>query len=77
VTNGTVVIRYGGRANRLLAGRQVTLRPTIGPQQDVMWSCGYSEDPGIDPRKGGAAPHATDLARKYLPSPCRGMQAAQ
>lgn len=71
--NGTILIRYGGRANPLLAGKQLTLRPTSGPQQEVTWSCGYSADSGTEPGKGGAEPHATTVAHKYLPSTCRGM----
>jgi type IV pilus assembly protein PilA len=72
VSKGTVVIGYGGEANALIARHQLTLRPTITEQGDVIWSCGYAQDRGIDPRKGGAAPHATNVARKYLPSSCRG-----
>ncbi|HEV7608076.1 MAG TPA: pilin [Steroidobacteraceae bacterium] len=72
VSRGTIFIRYGGQANGMLARHQVTLRPTITEQGDVIWSCGYAQDRGIDPRKGGAAPHATNVARKYLPSACRG-----
>jgi type IV pilus assembly protein PilA len=69
--DGTIAIRYGGQASSLLAGKQLTLRPTISPKLDVMWSCGYAEDPGTDPDKGGAAPHATTIAAKHLPSACR------
>ena len=71
--DGTIFIRYGGRANPLLTGQQVTLRPSLSPTGDVYWSCGYSETlVGADPAKGGAAAHATTVANKYLPSSCRG-----
>jgi type IV pilus assembly protein PilA len=72
VRNGTVVIRYGAQANGLIAGHHLTLRPTINPQRDVVWSCGYSEGMGADPATGPAAPNKTSIARKYLPAACRG-----
>lgn len=69
--NGTIFVRYGGLAHAALAGKQLTLRPTLSPQLDVMWSCGYSEELGTDPGKGAAAAHATSVAPKYLPRACR------
>jgi type IV pilus assembly protein PilA len=69
---GTVVIRYSQRAGTPVGGRQLTLRPTVGAQGDVMWSCGYTPDPGGDPPTGPASPHATNIEPKYLPSSCRG-----
>lgn len=71
--NGTIFIRYGGHANPLLKGRQVTLRPSVSPQGDIFWSCGYSENfAGVEPPEGGAEPHATTVESKYLPGSCRG-----
>ena len=72
IQQGTIVIRYGGQANAWISGKQLTLRPTVSID-GVMWSCGYSPDLGADPKKGAAAPHATNVERKYLPSACRGM----
>jgi type IV pilus assembly protein PilA len=70
--DGTIFIRYGGRANHLLQGQQITLRPVVSREGDVLWSCGYNEHvQGADPDPGGAAPHATTLAGKFLPSACR------
>lgn len=71
VDHGTVVITYGGKANAMIAGGKLTLRPTVNDQGDVMWSCGYGADRGADPRTGAAAPHATTVRMKYLPSMCR------
>lgn len=71
--NGTIVIRYGVRANALISRHRLTLRPTLDKQGDIVWSCGYSEDVGVDPGTGPASPHATDIARQYLPSSCRGV----
>lgn len=72
VNRGTVVIRYGTAAGTQLARHQLTLRPTVSAQGDVIWSCGHTADQGSDPDTGAASPHATDIAAKYLPSTCRG-----
>ena len=72
VNQGTVVIRYSATAGQPLARAQLTLRPTVSPEGDVVWSCGYTRGVGSDPASGGASPHATTLAPKYLPSSCRG-----
>ena len=72
VRNGTITIRFGGQANQSIARHQLTLRPTTTERGDVMWSCGYSPDLGVDPPKGAAAPHATNIERKFLPKACRG-----
>jgi type IV pilus assembly protein PilA len=72
VNHGTVVIRYSQSAGSPLARQQVTLRPTVDAQGNILWSCGYSGDQGSDPDSGAASPHATSLAPKYLPSTCRG-----
>lgn len=72
LNRGTVVIRYSAAAGPVLAHAQLTLRPTVTPQGDVVWSCGYSADQGADPATGAAPPHATTIAPKHLPSACRG-----
>lgn len=72
VNHGTVVIRYSSAAGPALARSQLTLRPTVSPTGAVSWSCGYTGERGSDPATGGAAPHATTVAPKYLPSTCRG-----
>jgi type IV pilus assembly protein PilA len=72
LNHGTVVIRYSRAAGARLARGQLTLRPTVSPQGDVIWSCGYALDHGADPPSGPASPHATTLPAKFLPSSCRG-----
>ena len=69
---GTVVIRYSQRAGTQIGGHQLTVRPTITPEGNVVWGCGYTPDPGADPPTGAAWPHATNIAPKYLPQACRG-----
>jgi type IV pilus assembly protein PilA len=72
LNHGTVVIRYSSAAGVPLRRQTLTLRPTVGPNGDVIWSCGYMPEQGADPASGPAAPHATTIAPKYLPSACRG-----
>jgi type IV pilus assembly protein PilA len=72
VNRGTVVIRYSQAAGAQLARQQLTLRPTVSAEGDITWSCGFTPDLGSDPDSGAASPHATSLARKYLPASCRG-----
>ena len=72
VNRGTIVIRYSSAAGAPLRRQQVTLRPTVSPQGEVLWSCGFAGEQGEDPKSGAASPHATTVAAKYLPSSCRG-----
>jgi type IV pilus assembly protein PilA len=72
VNRGTIVIRYSSAAGGPLRRQQLTLRPTVSPQGDITWSCGYTNDQGADPATGAASPHANTVAAKYLPSSCRG-----
>jgi len=72
LNHGTVVIRYSRNAGPQLERQQLTLRPTVSPQGDILWACGYTPDRGDDPATGAAAAAATDVAARYLPSSCRG-----
>lgn len=72
VNRGTVVIRYRQSAGPQLANHQLTLRPTVTPQGDIVWGCGYTQSPGMDPKTGAASALSTDVLHKYLPSLCRG-----
>lgn len=72
LNRGTVVIRFSSAAGPQLAGLQLTLRPTTTHDDDVVWSCGYAADPGVDPADGPASPHATTVPAKFLPRSCRG-----
>lgn len=73
MNKGTIVIRYGVRANARISRHRLTLRPTTDKHGDIVWSCGYADDTGVDPASGPASPHATDIARKFLPVICRGV----
>ena len=71
---GTIEITYGNQANAdaLAAGQNVlALRPTVSPNGDIIWNCGYKAEEGADPASGGSTANATDVVEKYLPSSCR------
>ena len=77
VENGGITIAYGNEANaKLQAGgaNEIGLTPGASANGDVVWKCGYADDPaGWD---GGAttatdAADATNVPGKYLPSSCR------
>jgi Tfp pilus assembly major pilin PilA len=61
VSDGAILIHYGNAANRILAGRTLSLHPIANDDQ-VEWSCGYA---------AGANVTQTNVAPKYLPSACR------
>ena len=72
VNRGTVVIRYSRAAGGQLARQQLTLRPTVTAEGDVLWGCGYTPSPGVDPKTGASSGLPTSVHPKYLPSMCRG-----
>ena len=55
VWNGTIHIRYGEHANRLISGQQLALTPALA-HNDVIWNCGGS---------------ATTVPARFLPKMCR------
>jgi type IV pilus assembly protein PilA len=74
ISNGTIQITYGNQANAdaLAAGQnQLDLRPTVSPNGDVIWNCGYKAEVGADPGSGASDANATSVLEKYLPSTCR------
>jgi type IV pilus assembly protein PilA len=78
VSTGTVQITYGGGAaiqantNISAAGtNELDLMPTISPNGDVVWNCGYKAVVGAAPTSGAATANATNVLPKYLPQSCR------
>lgn len=72
VSEGTVTIVYGNRANRHLQGMKLALRPAVVPNQPVVpiaWVCGNASVPDrmVLPGLG----NATTLASTQLPIDCR------
>ncbi|MGQ0834039.1 MAG: pilin [Gammaproteobacteria bacterium] len=73
ISTGTIQITYGNQANlqALPAGGNVLgLRPTLSPNGDVIWTCGYRTALGVDPAVPAGA-HGTTVTAKYLPATCR------
>ncbi len=75
VTNGTLNAVYGGQANANIAGDNLSLRPMVSPNNDVIWVCGKRDIPSNAGDPSGATPSnadSTSLEDKYLPANCRG-----
>jgi type IV pilus assembly protein PilA len=78
VEDGTIIIDYGlqANANALTDGSadQLSLVPMVSLNNDVIWICGYAAVPAgaSDPSTGASLAGINTVARKYLPSNCRG-----
>ena len=71
VQGGGITIQYGNEANTKLVGDSVGLQPGASANGDVVWKCGYAQNPsGWSGSDIGTAP-TTDVEAKYLPSSCR------
>jgi hypothetical protein len=72
VISGAVEIKFGKRANRLIADKALVLIPAATPDQTVVWICGHAPVPeGSAPSIENGAQY-TSLPDKYLPRNCRG-----
>jgi type IV pilus assembly protein PilA len=78
VSNGTIVITFGGAANDNLisSGDTLSIRPMVSANGDVVWLCGYNTgadaNPALeDPTSGASDADSTDVLEKYLPQSCR------
>jgi type IV pilus assembly protein PilA len=74
ITDGRIDIVYGGEANRIIAGRVLSLTPYgSGPDEDslsVVWRCGQAPVPAqatheLSPYEAGT------IEPRYLPAACR------
>jgi type IV pilus assembly protein PilA len=71
VENGALHVKFGNRANGLIKGKTLTLRPAVvedAPIVPVAWVCGYAAVPGNMTAQGT---NRTDIPPKYLPLKCR------
>lgn len=69
---GAIHITFGNRANNLIRGKVLTLRPAVvedAPIVPVSWICGYAGAPEKMTLKGA---NRTDVPKNYLPQSCRG-----
>jgi len=70
VNTGTIQITYGNQANTNINGDILGLRPTVSPNGDVIWNCGYRTEAGSNPSSAAGA-NGTNIEAKYLPATCR------
>jgi type IV pilus assembly protein PilA len=71
VEAGAVHVTFGNRANSLIRGKILTLRPAVvedAPIVPVTWICGFGAVPGKMAVKGV---NRTDVPKGYLPTKCR------
>jgi hypothetical protein len=74
VDSGTITVTYGNRANPLIANHRLSLRPSLGDNGLVLWTCGYSFSSGSQDGANPPAPNLTDIPLQYLPSACRAVR---
>jgi len=71
VQAGAINITFGNRANNLIKGKILTLRPAVvddAPIVPVTWVCGNAAGPGKMTIKGG---NKTNIPANFLPVNCR------
>ncbi len=71
VQNGALHVTFGNRANGLINGKTLTIRPAVvddAPIVPVAWVCGYAEAPHNMTAKGE---NRTNIPANFLPFVCR------
>jgi len=71
VDAGAIHITFGNRANSLIKGKILTVRPAVVEDAQVVpitWLCGSAAPPGNMTAKGT---NRTDVPPSYLPAKCR------
>jgi type IV pilus assembly protein PilA len=71
VQNGAIHVTFGNRANGLLAGKTLSLRPAVvddAPIVPVTWVCGTAEAPDKMTVRGE---NRTNIPDSFLPFSCR------
>ena len=71
VQGGAISITFGNKANNVILGKVLTLRPAVvedAPIVPVTWVCGYATAPEKMTVKGE---NRTDIPPGYLPIRCR------
>jgi len=78
VSNGTIIVTYGGAANDNLVttGPVLSIRPMVSANDDVVWLCGNNTgadaNPALeDPDSGASDASTTSVLDKYMPQSCR------
>ena len=76
VQDGAIHMTFGNRANRLIAGKILSIRPAVvedAPVVPVTWVCGTAEGPGKMTVKGD---NRTNIPARFLPFSCRARNPA-
>jgi type IV pilus assembly protein PilA len=77
VENGAITVTFGNNASKVIAGRRITLRPAVVPDQlivPIAWLChGANVPKGMEVRGGK---DDTNLSNEMLPVECRASAAA-
>ena len=71
VRNGALDVTFGNRANGIINGKILTIRPAVvddAPVVPVAWVCGYAEAPHNMSVKGD---NKTNIPANFLPFDCR------
>jgi len=77
LTNGVLVVTYGGGSNALISGRIVTLTPYESGDMSVVWRCGHAAPPTglseLGTKNGGttATYIPSTVPEHFLPATCR------
>ena len=69
--NGAIVVTFGNRSNRHVAGKKLALRPAVVPGHPVVpiaWVCGNA---GVPAKMAAVGKNETTLAGPHLPVDCR------
>jgi uncharacterized RDD family membrane protein YckC/Tfp pilus assembly major pilin PilA len=75
VVSGAVVISFGGKANRVLTGKDLVLAPGTTEDGRVVWTCGLAPMPEEATPSVEDPQQYTSVPEKYLPERCRSKQA--
>lgn len=69
VFTGSIVITFGGQANRNIHGQRMAITPAANQDGDIRWVCGNAATPrGWTPSEGYLG---SDVPDKYMPARCR------
>jgi len=71
VESGSIHVTFGNRANSLIRGKVLTLRPAVvedAPVVPVTWLCGFAAVPD---KMVAKTANRTDVPKGYLPIKCR------
>jgi type IV pilus assembly protein PilA len=68
VVSGSIDVTYGGKANKAIQGKKLSLRPALDKASNISWICGKSSVPtGLTV----SGTNVTDVDLKYLSNACK------